>query len=208
MPTELREGLRERKKRKTEKALQKAAIHFFSTRGFAETTVEDIADAAEVSPRTFFRYFPSKESVLITDLQDRVIASALADSSDELSIIETYLAAVASAFDGLTDEEWLVEQARMSLVVRTPELGAAALVAATTRPLADATDFIARRLALPPTDPRPRVYAALLLAAGIAEVTPLLARLADQGLDRATLLEAFRNGMTILEEGFPSGLSR
>jgi AcrR family transcriptional regulator len=63
-------GLRERKKAKTRAAIQAHALRLFAKQGYDETTIDQIADAAEVSQSTFFGYFPTKEDVVLHDRFD------------------------------------------------------------------------------------------------------------------------------------------
>ncbi|MGW5095060.1 TetR/AcrR family transcriptional regulator [Streptomyces nodosus] len=72
-------GLRERKKIKTRTAIRKATYRLVQEQGYDATTVEQIAEAAEVSPSTVFRYFPTKEDIVVTDEYDPVLEEELRD---------------------------------------------------------------------------------------------------------------------------------
>ena len=116
------EGLRERKKRKTKASIQREALRLFKKRGYDDTTIEDIAAAAEISPSTFFNYFPSKEDVVIYDEYDpEIFASLMVDTGKPLDeSIDEVIAALAGIFEN--DREAIYERAKLSLEV--PELRA------------------------------------------------------------------------------------
>jgi AcrR family transcriptional regulator len=80
-------GLRERKKEQTRLAIEAAAFRLFAERGFAATTISDIAAEAEIAPRTFFAYFPSKEDVVFAHFDGH--GAALGRRLDERGRDET-----------------------------------------------------------------------------------------------------------------------
>lgn len=100
-------GLRERKKRKTRSTLVDAAIELCERQGFEHTTVEQIAALADVSPRTFSRYFASKEAVLLTLLEDfaAAVAGELTKLPPQVSPIEAMYRAHVGVLRSIGDDD-------------------------------------------------------------------------------------------------------
>ncbi|MGA9774754.1 MAG: TetR family transcriptional regulator, partial [Candidatus Dormiibacterota bacterium] len=120
-------GLRERKKARTKIAIQRQAIRLFLDQGYEGTTVEQIAAAAEVSPSTFFRYFPTKEDVVIRDDYDRLMLDAFRAQPRGLTPVQAARAAIrqlAAVLGELSPEELALEQERAILQLSVPEIRA------------------------------------------------------------------------------------
>jgi AcrR family transcriptional regulator len=178
-------SLRERKKLATRRALRRVAIDLVAERGFGRVTVEDIAEAADVSPRTFFNYFPTKEAAVFgadPDRLDRLRAglAAAAPGKDVHAALREVLAADARARAQQLAElggdaaEWL---RRMKSASDDPDLRAAqaAHMARTERVIAEG---LAQRLG---TDPDRDPYPILLAAAATAVLRAALTLWASSG---------------------------
>ena len=164
--TRPRPGLRERRKKLTAAELEAAALRLFGERGFDAVTVDDIAAEADVSRRTFFRYFASKEDVLLADhfVQLARLREAMAARPPD----ETILTALRNALLSLTGDfedrkEMVILRGR--IMRETPSLQARSLVH--QRAWEDAMqEMVADRLGVDPAvDLRPGVVAATALAA-------------------------------------------
>jgi AcrR family transcriptional regulator len=142
-------GLRERKKAKTRAAIQVHALRLFAERGYAATTVDQIAEAAEVSPSTFFRYFPTKEDVVLHDRFDPVLLAAFGTQPAELSPIAAIRGALGEVFGRLPSQELERERLRGQLILTEPELRGRALDQ-TAGALQDFTAALAARIGRPP----------------------------------------------------------
>ncbi|NTJ64734.1 TetR family transcriptional regulator [Agrobacterium rhizogenes] len=120
----VKEGRRERKRRQTRERIESAALRLFLERGFDATTIEDITEAADVSKRSFFDYFPSKEEV-VAAWQDgfaRELIGAVAAQREDASIVEVIESAVNSALrTAIADPQSL---ALAALIHNTPTLQA------------------------------------------------------------------------------------
>ena len=115
---------RERKKARTRQRLQDQALRLFLERGYDVTTVEQIAAAAGVSHMTFFRYFPTKEDVVLSDSYDPLLVAAIQArprTEDPVTRIRTAVREGLGAVYAVDREALLV---RVRLTLRTPALRA------------------------------------------------------------------------------------
>src|ERR1700738_2447795 len=102
-------GLRDRKKIQTRQAIRREAMRLIEDNGYANTTIEQIADAAEVSPSTFFRYFPSKERVLMAKVLDLVTIEALEQQPRDMPSLRAFRRALEATMTTLSEGEWRFE---------------------------------------------------------------------------------------------------
>jgi AcrR family transcriptional regulator len=189
-------GLRERKKAKTHAAIQREALRLFREQGYAATTVEQIAEAAEVSPSTFFRYFPTKEDVALWDEFDPMMVEAFRAQPADLTPIQALRRAFRAIFDELSAEELAEQRERFQLILSTPELRAATLgqFIGTVEML---SEVVAERVARRADELAVRTLAGAVI--GVV-MSAALAAAEDPAADYITLIDA---GMAHLEAGLP-----
>jgi AcrR family transcriptional regulator len=157
-------GLRERKKAKTKAEIQRQALRLFSEQGYAETSVEQIAAAAEVSPSTFFRYYPTKDDVVLADFMDFRTMELLVDAPAELGPLAALRYAVVESMTTLPAEDLELETLRNKLIRTIPELRRG-MIAEMTRPIGLLAEALERRLGREPGDEDIRMYAAAAVGA-------------------------------------------
>ncbi|WP_406426919.1 TetR family transcriptional regulator [Streptomyces sp. NBC_01589] len=169
-------GLRERKKRRTRDALLHAALELFTTQGYEETTVDEIVDAVDVSQRTFFRYFASKEETAfaVQEMVESRFLSELRRRPAAESPFEAMRSAVLCAWNSIG--EAIEELVTVELHMRTYRMieSTPSLLAAHLRRSIDLENQIAEVIAAREgldiaTDPRPRVAVAAF--SGVMRVT-------------------------------------
>ncbi|QNE36445.1 acyl-CoA-like ligand-binding transcription factor [Leifsonia shinshuensis] len=183
-----RPGLRERKKARTRAAIQSHALRLFTEQGYDATTIDQVIDAAEVSASTFFRYFPTKESVvLFDDFDPQIVAAFLAQPAD-VPPVAAMRVALREAFRGLSAEQVEEQRERLALVLDVPALRAVMLDQLLQSMLV-VSEAIADRAGLPRDDFAVRTIAGAIVGSMFA----VLSRLADDPTAELSVLvdEAF-----------------
>jgi AcrR family transcriptional regulator len=115
-------GLRERKKLKTRLAIRREAYRLFREQGYDATTVDQIAEAADVSPSTFFRYFPSKEDVVLGDEYDPLLARALVEAPVDASLVAVVRTGLIGIFREILHHDRAELETRLALIRTVPAL--------------------------------------------------------------------------------------
>ncbi|MEU6661176.1 TetR family transcriptional regulator [Streptomyces sp. NPDC046821] len=160
-------GLRERKKQRTRDALLHSALELFTTKGYDRTTVDEIAEAVDVSQRTFFRYFTSKEETAfaVQDMVESRFITILRERPPTEGPFEALRGAVLCAWDTLGES--IEEVVPVELHMRTYQMieSTPSLIAAHLRRSTELEEQVARVIAEREgldveTDPRPRVTVA------------------------------------------------
>jgi AcrR family transcriptional regulator len=194
-------GLRERKKARTRAAIREHAIRLFREQGYSATTVEQIAAAADISPATFFRYFPTKEDVVLQDDMDILTMEALAEQPPELSPLAAVRAAASATFAAMTPDELerLQETTRLTMVI--PEVRAAAMDELTAS-VDQFASMLARRVGRSPDDLAIRTMAGAVIGVIMAVTLPR-ADTAPEDVDMSNMFQQIDAALAQLELGLP-----
>jgi len=190
-----RPGLRERKKARTRAAIREHALRLFREQGYDETTVEQIADAAEVSPSTFFRYFPTKEDVVLQDDMDLLWLEVYRAQPPGLGPLAAMRASVRTAFDALGAADLGELREAMDLAMTVPAVRAR-MLEELSRTMQIIAEAVADRSGKSASDFEVRALAGAVV--GIA-----MAAWFDQPGNLDAFGDRFERGLALLESGLP-----
>ncbi|MCF3132594.1 TetR family transcriptional regulator [Streptomyces olivochromogenes] len=192
-----RPGLRERKKIKTREAIRTATYELIEEQGYDATTIDQIAERAEVSPSTVFRYFPTKEDIVLTDEYDPLIMEELRARPAEEPWTESVRYVMRRAVQLGVDEDATVSRLRTRLMVEVPAVRSRMMesMSVTGRMLCQA---VAERTGRDPDSLEVRVYAMSLIG-GLMETSLYWA---ENG-HREDLADLIDRTLDVLEHGLP-----
>ena len=186
-------GLRERKKVKTRAAIRRHALRLFREQGYTATTVEQIAEAAEVSPSTFFRYFPTKEDVVLQDDLDELMVAAFEAQPRELSAIEALRRAIRAVYENLPAEEMAEQLESIELTLSVPEVRAA-MLDEFSKGIQMIAGVVAKRVGRQPDDVLVRTFAGAVIGVVISATL-------TTGTASTNYFAQMDEGLAVLEAG-------
>jgi AcrR family transcriptional regulator len=191
-------GLRERKKIKTREAIRTATYALVKEQGYDATTVEQIAERAEVSPSTVFRYFPTKEDIVLTDEYDPLMLEELRARPADEPWMDSVRHVLRIANEGLMTQDPDMIRMRAHLAVTVPAVRARMVesMSETGRMLRQA---LAERSGLDPDGLEVRVCAMSLIG-GLMETSLYWAENDFKG----DLSEHLNHALDVLEHGLPT----
>ncbi|HLI40994.1 MAG TPA: TetR family transcriptional regulator [Streptosporangiaceae bacterium] len=193
-------GLRERKKARTRASIREHAVRLFREQGYQATTVEQIAEAAEVSPSTFFRYFPTKEDVVLQDDLDVRFIEALQRQPAHLGPFAAVRAATREAFASYTEADLDLVRQTTALMTAVPEIRARA-VDEFVRTMAIMGEALAKRAGRPADDLAVRTAAGAIVGVMMATAIPWEGRQDRDGIDG--MFRRIDQALGLLEAGLP-----
>ena len=193
-------GLRERKKARTRASIREHAVRLFREQGYQATTVEQIAAAAEVSPSTFFRYFPTKEDVVLQDDMDTRLVEAFERQPAGLGPLPAIRAAIRQVFASYSAADLELIGETSALTVSVPEVRARA-VDEFARTISVIAEALAKRAGRPADDLAVRTTAGAIIGVFMSVTMPW-----DGWSDRQSIGETFQRidqALGLLEAGLP-----
>jgi len=198
--TEDRLGLRERKKQRTHDDLQRVALQLFTERGYHDVTIEEIAAEVDVSPRTFYRYFASKEDVVLGSVPEmldltRDALAARPRNEPIMESIRTVTLDLVAEF--ASDVE--ANRLRTGIVAASPELQQRS---AERQPIMEAVlvPFVAERMGMDPEqDLAPQIVVSCTVAATRVAIDRWIAHGSDQ-----SLTDSLDRALALIGDGFHS----
>lgn len=187
-------SLRERKKAKVFNLIRTNALRLFAAKGFENTTVEEIAAASDISPSTFFRYFPTKEDVALYDALDAPLIAAFKSQPASIKPLQAMRNALSAAFAPLSKEDLQLLQQQQELILKTPALRGK-MLEELVRNVDLMTQLLADRTGARPDDVRVRTFAGAFIGVNMAAIARFMRssqpRFEDYQKDLAALLDEF-----------------
>ncbi len=172
-------GLRERKKAHTRRRLIDTAIELCLKQGYENTTVEEISDLVEVSPRTFSRYFASKEDVFIAVIDDLAeeITAELSTQPSDLGPLESLRAAHVSVLTRVAEQRQIAGLTvdRVAVILQIVQSSDALRHAAMEYRSVPALEILAKRMGVPVDDKRLELAVALFSTTIVTACTDVAA---------------------------------